>query len=258
MQICDRILHFPFSLWINVHPSFESKRLELKAVSVKITALISAIKAKVYKNPRPSLNNLDQKLEAYLNFRHGFFIEVGANDGYTQSNTYFLEKKRGWQGILIEGIPELYEKCKKLRTHATVYHCALVSSDYPQSTVRMHYAHLMSVVDGAFKTAEEQQQHINVGLEVQNLAGSYTVDVPARTLESILDETPKLPKIDFFSLDVEGCELDVLKGLNLKKYRPTYILVEARYFDEVNSLLTAEGYEQIAQLSHHDFLYRTQ
>lgn len=61
---------------------------------------------------RPSINNLDRKLAKYLDFREGFFIEAGANDGYAQSNTYFLEKKRGWHGLLIEGIPELYKTCK--------------------------------------------------------------------------------------------------------------------------------------------------
>ena len=49
--------------------------------------------------------------------------------------------------------------------------------------------------------------------------------------------------------------MDVLLGLNLEKYKPKYILVEARFFDEVNSLLSPL-YDIVQQLSHHDFLYK--
>lgn len=62
--------------------------------------------------------------------------------------------------------------------------------------------------------------------------------------------------IDFLSLDVEGSELDVLKELNLDKYRPTCILVEARFFDEVDGCLQPH-YVLVEQLSHHDYLYKS-
>ena len=47
-------------------------------------------------------NKMDKKLLKYLNYNNGFFIELGANDGLRQSNTYYLEKNLGWRGILIE------------------------------------------------------------------------------------------------------------------------------------------------------------
>jgi len=203
----------------------------------------------------PSLFGMDAKLSRYLGFRGGFFIEAGANDGYAQSNTYFLEREMGWKGLLVEGIPDLYEKCLSNRPDALVRNCALVSSDFTGSTVVMHYASLMSVVDGSLGSAEAQDKHINVGVDVQKLGGSYEIEVPARTLESVLDEIPGLPPIDFLSLDVEGYELNVLKGLNLSKHRPAYILVEARFFDDVNALLVAASYEMVEQLSFHDYLY---
>lgn len=204
---------------------------------------------------RPGLNNLDAKLAPYLGFRGGFFIEAGANDGYSQSNTYYLERYLGWSGVLVEGIPELYEQCRRLRRRSRVYHCALVAPDFRGTSVPMHFANLMSVVDGSLKTPDAQDQQIRTGLEIQSLDETYTVAVPARTLASILDELPQPVQIDFFSLDVEGAELDVLEGLNLEKYRPAYILVEARFFAEVDAFLQPH-YTRIGQLSHHDYLYQ--
>lgn len=204
---------------------------------------------------RPALNELDRKLARYLDFEAGFFIEAGANDGYSQSNTYFLETRRGWRGLLVEGMPELYERCKVLRKRSRVVHCALVSSAYSKPTAVMRFAHLMSVVDGSLKRQEDQQRHIELGIEVQGLGGSYSVEVPARTLESLLDEIAGLPRIDLLSLDVEGYELQVLQGINLDRYQPRFILVEARFFEEVDNYLSPR-YEMIERMTHHDYLYR--
>lgn len=206
------------------------------------------------KYSRPALFDIDQKMEKFLNFKNGFFIEVGGNDGYRQSNTYYLEKFLGWQGILVEGIPDLYEKCRCLRKKSTVYNYALISNKSKDDFVEMHYANLMPVVEGSLKSEEAQKKHIEKGILKQKLRESYTVKVPTRTLSSILDEYPNLPQVDFMSLDVEGYELSVLEGLNIEKYRPTYILVESKFFDDINSFLTP-FYELVEQVTHHDYLY---
>jgi len=221
--------------------------------------LVDAIrrsKRRTRRSGRPALNDLDAKLEKYLKFRDGYFIEAGANDGYSQSNTYYLEKVLGWRGVLIEGIPELYERCKVERDRSRVFNCALVSDGFAGSSVTMQYAHLMSVVDGSLKVPERQATHIQAGIKVQNLNGSYSVEVPARTLTSVLSSIPDLPHIDFFSLDVEGYELSVLQGLDLNRFRPTLILVEANFFEEVNAYLIANDYVMVDQVTFHDYLYR--
>lgn len=222
-----------------------------------IRRVLSKIKKSIYKKPKPALNNLDKKLAKYLDFEGGFFIEAGANDGYTQSNTYYFEKSKAWRGVLVEGIPQLYKACKKNRPNSKVFNCALVADGYAQESITMHYADLMSMVDGAMPSQQEQTSHISKGLEIQRLNKTYSVEVSARTLESVLDSIEDLPDvIDLFSLDVEGYELNVLKGINLKKYRPKYILVEARYFDEVDEFLTKHEYSLIEKMSVHDYLYK--
>jgi FkbM family methyltransferase len=211
---------------------------------------LTRLKRAFYKRPAPAIFDLDRKLQQYLNFDDGFFIECGANDGYTQSNTYYLEKTKNWHGVLIEGIPDLFKRCVIERPNASVFNYALVASDYAEASVTMHYANLMSMVDGAMKSAEEQHNHLT-----EASIDNYTVDVPARTLTAVLDEAGVAGQIDFFSLDVEGYELSVLQGLDFTRYKPTYILVEARYFDEVNGLLVDAGYDMIEKLTIHDYLY---
>lgn len=209
------------------------------------------------KYSKPALNAIDDKLAKYLGYRGGFFIEVGANDGFTQSNTYFLEKFLGWSGILIEPIPNLFEQCRKTRTKSAVFNCALVSNDYSSKAVSMRYANLMSLTEGALSNRSIESEHISAGLKVQNLDRSYKIDVPARTLESVLDDVKDKPAIiDFFSLDVEGYELNVLNGLDLEKYRPKYLLLEDFFnTQEVHSYL-AVYYSLVEMFTDHDYFYQ--
>ena len=56
-------------------------------------------------------------------------------------------------------------------------------------------------------------------------------------------------------MDVEGYELGVLRGLDFGKHRPRFILVEARYREEVHKHL-APHYELVAEFTFRDLLYR--
>lgn len=200
-----------------------------------------------------ALNQLDLKLQPYIDFDAGFFVEAGANDGISQSNTLFFERYRNWSGILIEPIPELAEKCRFNRPKCVVENCALVPFDYADKLVEMRYCNLMSLIKGSMRSEEEEESHIVRGCAIQAV-DTYDLRVPARTLTSVLDQY-KVEGIDFFSLDVEGFELGVLKGIDFDRHRPSLMLIEARYRDEIDSFL-APVYEAIAELSRHDVLYR--
>jgi FkbM family methyltransferase len=203
---------------------------------------------------RPALYDLDRKLEKVLSFRAGFFVELGANDGFNQSNTYFLERWRGWRGILIEAIPELYHRAVAQRPRARVFNCACVAFDYPDPEVQMSYANLMSVVKGSWHDPKLEAEHVATGQRLENITRPVEVRVPARTLTSILDECG-VSSVDFLSLDVEGYEAAVLRGLDLSRHAPRYILVEARYPDDLDDLLL-DRYDKIDQLTELDVLYR--
>lgn len=200
-----------------------------------------------------AINDLDIKLRKYLSFNEGFFIEAGANDGTIQSNTLYFEKYKKWRGLLIEPIPELAAKCIVNRPMCIVERCALVPFGFKSKEIDMTYCNLMSLVKGAMRSEEEELNHLEVGEKIQKIT-SYEIRVPARTLTSILDQH-NVQEIDFFSLDVEGFELNVLKGIDFEKYRPTFMLIEARYREKIDSYLSPL-YEPVAELSHHDVLYR--
>lgn len=203
---------------------------------------------------RPALNQLDDLLSPYLDFDGGVFVEAGANDGYEQSNTYRLEAERGWSGLLVEGIPDLAKLCAENRPRSAVVNCALVADDYTDDVVTMQFADLMSVVSDTFGDPERAATHVAEGVRIQHLGQTYSVDVPARTLGSVLDEAG-IARIDFMSLDVEGYEENVLRGLDFSRHRPRLLLVEWSYGD-VGALLEANGFEPVAQLTYHDHLFR--
>jgi FkbM family methyltransferase len=199
------------------------------------------------------LDELDVKLAKIIQKDGGFFIEAGGNDGVRQSNTLYFEKYKRWRGLLIEPVPELYERCKTNRPKCIVENFALVSRGYTNKTVRMTYCDLMTVVKGGMCTEAEEIAHLEAGRAVQGVK-TYELEVPATTLQAIADRH-NIREVDLLSLDVEGYELNVLRGLDLNRLRPVYILVEARNPTAVNDFLL-QWYEMEARLSHHDVLYR--
>lgn len=164
--------------------------------------------------------HLDKKLDILFNHKkEGFYIELGAFDGITQSNTYFFELNRNWKGLLIEPSKTSFDLCCKNRPNNIVVNCCCVSNDYKEDTILGDFnSTLMSSVNG------------------ERLHSYDLIEVKAMTLEKILDIIRIDSEIDFLSLDVEGYELHVLQGLNLDKYRPKYILIEI-YHNTFNNIL---------------------
>jgi FkbM family methyltransferase len=207
---------------------------------------------------RPALHGMDRKLARHLPHRNGFFVEAGAYDGFIQSNTYWLERFHGWRGVLVEPIPHLWRQARRRRRACTVVNCALVPPEREGQTISMRYGGLMSLVPGAKGGGADEESHVLAG-DMHGLDDTYGLEVAGRTLTSVLDEAGAPADIDLLSLDVEGFEAEVLRGLDLTRFRPRFLLVEMdepeRRRREVEAVLGSR-YEAVERLSPLDVLYR--
>jgi len=206
---------------------------------------------------KPALHDMDTKIDAAIGKRNGFFVEAGANDGFTQSNTYWLERFRGWRGILVEPMPTYIPECRIERPQATIVHAALVAEGADGESLRMQFGDLMSTVQGAHGTNDDEREWVEPGL-VLGWRDAYEADVPARTLSSILDEH-KAPEVDLLSLDIEGFEPQALRGIDMDRHAPLWIAVEAHDLDGGRTVIEevlGDRYVLEAQISPLDLLYR--
>lgn len=138
----------------------------------------------------------------FKNKRNGIFLELGALDGVTYSNTKFFEDTLGWSGVLIEPLPQQYERCRLTRPRSLVYNCIVSTSPDP----------LEFYVNGAVSSVKDHTSpHHFAGWHKPVEAKLCTI--PSRRLDDILHEA-SIPRIDFWSLDVEGSEYEVLKTMD--------------------------------------------
>jgi FkbM family methyltransferase len=210
------------------------------------------------RHSHPALHDLDRKLAVWLPERGGFFVEAGAYDGFIQSNTYWLERFRGWRGVLVEPVPHLFVRARRVRRRSQVFNCALVPPDHGGDAVTLRYGGLMSVVKGARGRAEDEERHVGAGDMFGLDDVAYDISVPARTLTSVLEEARAPGEIDLLSLDVEGFEASVLRGLDLDRFAPRFIVMEmdAPTRQTAVEAVIAERYEFVQRLSPMDVLYR--
>lgn len=200
---------------------------------------------------RPALNGIDRRLAALLPQRGGWFVEAGANDGFAQSNTYYLERFRGWRGILVEPDPTLAAECRRKRPKAQVVECVLGAPERAGQTVRLRSAGLMTTVCGALGDETTERLRAAQGQAIQGLpVEERIIQAPVRTLTEVLEQCGVPAEMDLLSIDVEGYELEVLRGLNLERYRPRALCLEVRavHLDEVRRML--EEFYELTEVLH--------
>jgi FkbM family methyltransferase len=206
------------------------------------------------------LHELDRQIEKYLDFDDGYFVELGANDGCFQSNTLHYEEFRGWHGVLIEPSPDRYRLCRDNRSsHDHVVNAACVSFGYAAQTVEMIYSNANSVTLNVETDIGDPAAHAELGR--QFLTPDETVfnfHAPARTLNSILLEALAPARIDFLSLDVEGAEIEVLKGVDHEAFRFRYMLIECRNIARLSEYLETLRYRLVEKFNEHDYLFADQ
>ena len=117
------------------------------------------------------------------------------------------------------------------------------------------YSDLMTSSLGIESDALDPKKHSEEGARwIRSGRSVGEFEAPAKTLNSILKKVNAPPQIDFFSLDIEGVELAVLKGVDHEVYGFTWLLAESRNQEKLNFYLTSLEYELAEQVSQHDYL----
>lgn len=180
--------------------------------------------------------------------RRGVCIEVGANNGVDGSTTLRFEEL-GWDCVLVEPNPAL---CRELRARrkARLFECAASSAS---GTAILHVAsgaeqsHAVSALGDERKPEQILKEH---GFP------THPVEVATRRLDDILDEAQPAAGIDFISIDVEGHELELLKGFSLDRWRPEVLIVEDNspiWETSVRDYLSAQGYVRFRRTGVNDW-----
>jgi FkbM family methyltransferase len=173
--------------------------------------------------------NMDVKLkeEFFSGVHDGFFVDVGANDPTDGSQTWHLEKM-GWRGVLVEPQPRLAQKLKEQR-RAAVFACACSSPQNAGKMLRFQLSGIFSSLNPDFFAAGMRKEEI--------------IEVPARTLDDILEEAGAPSPIDLLSIDVESHEIEVLSGFTFAKWQPRLIFIEDIVLNlRLHRLLQSRGY----------------
>jgi FkbM family methyltransferase len=178
----------------------------------------------------------------FNNKTNGVFVEIGCLDGIEYSNTYYFEKK-GWSGVCVEAHNDFITSLKTNRPGSTIVHCAVGEENKDEVVFYANKIGSLSTLDKSEeKRWQENYKDYFHGFEEQK--------VRMRTMTSIFDEL-KIGQIDFVSLDIEGYEINALKGLDFNKYKPSIFVIE--YKDEehkkgLEAILFPAGYKYLATI----------
>jgi len=154
-------------------------------------------------------------VRAFFGDSNGYFVEVGANDPCVHSQTWFLEQC-GWTGVLVEPQPDLAAELRA-RRKAKVFSVACSAPENAGRELPFHVAGPLSSLDCKRMAPGAKPEKI--------------ISVPIRTLDSILVEAGSPTRFDFLSIDVEGHEVEVLRGFDIARWRPRLILLEDHVAD---------------------------
>lgn len=185
------------------------------------------------------LRNLDNKKE-------GFFVEFGASDGKTFSNSLLLEEDYAWKGIVCEPL---------IRHHKTLFNnrkCHInTQCVYPET------GKILSFFDSGEKDLGLLSCIQDYKANETSYEGSF--NVLSISLNDLLALYNAPDKIDYMSVDTEGGEYEILKSLNWDKYDVSLITVEHNWGAErqpIYEFLTSKGYQRFdIQLSRWDDWY---
>lgn len=199
---------------------------------------------------RGSYSQLGQDLLVLLLFSgKGTFVDIGAHDGITASNTKLLED-RGWKGIAVEPNRKAFEDLRKNRKAISLPNAVGATRQTVEFTAISGYAEMLSGVTCSY--ASEHRRRIQ--RELQEHGGDLeTYLVEQITLADVFTRG-QLEACDYMSIDVEGAEEDICYSLASSPFRPRLISVENNYqTSAVRNTLGPVGYRILFSLEWDDF-----
>ena len=176
-----------------------------------------------YYRPPPTcqITELASLYSLYLGEQsEGFFVEVGAYDGISFSNSSCLAEA-GWSGILIEPIPEFAHSCRN--RYATNEGIKVV-----EAAIGERNGIATITVAGSLTTTNTTllQSYKDIEWAQSSVSNTHSISVSLRTLDDVLRDTAAPMPIDVLIVDVEGSEESVFKGFTFQTWRPKMIIAE--------------------------------
>ena len=204
-----------------------------------------------------SYSQYDQEelvLKYFNNKKDGVFIELGGLDGIRHSNTFILEKKYNWSGLIIEPSPSLY---KELIINRNVHTENILVGDKIQENIDFLYIEDKTKYIGLQGIVENYHPiHLTSAMQELNNKSYKILKLNMVTLQQLSDKHT-ISKVDYLSLDVEGSELKVLEGIDFAKLDIKLIGVEINYNDDKNAIyeiLNKNGYTFFKICGDHFFI----
>ena len=176
--------------------------------------------------------------------KNGFFVEFGATDGVTLSNTYIFEKYCNWTGVLAEPLPIWHNDLIKNRKCIIDKRCIFSESNLKKKFVNTYESPELSGLEDELKDYSSMKD-----FNVEARKKKEIIIVKTVSLEDLLKEYKAPKKIDYLSIDTEGSEYTILKNFNFKLYEISIITIEHNYIDDqrnnIKSLLEKNNFVRV-------------
>jgi FkbM family methyltransferase len=176
--------------------------------------------------------------------KEGVFVDVGAHDGVSLSNTFFFERL-GWKGIAIEPNPSVFRQLENNRSCKTINVGIANADGTGVFRVIEGYSNMLS----GFVDAYDERHLSRIECEIAEHGGSFKdINVEFRSLDKLLAEHG-VEKIDYLSVDVEGLEMKILESMDFDRIKVLALSVENNYKDyRLPKMLCERGFKLHAML----------
>lgn len=193
-------------------------------------------------NPTYSQYKQDLLIDKLLKRKnHGYFVDIGAHDGITYSNSYFFEHVRSYNGVCFEANPVVFETLTNNRTCLTIQGAVGASHDFVTFVKCTGFAEMLSGI----KDFRDERHKLRTEEVIQKHGGTIEeIKVKSINLNQWLQER-EIRNVDFISLDIEGGECEVLKTIDFSKINLSIMAVELNYPESeahIRSLLRKNGF----------------